>query len=73
MHGNSRLRVSHGQRLALLAVTDTEVVVLLVILLVVLALAAGALGIIIKGAFWLFVLTVLFLVGAFFAGRASRT
>jgi hypothetical protein len=46
---------------------------LLIILLVLLAIASGALGIIIKGAFWLFILTVLFLVGAFFAGKASRT
>jgi hypothetical protein len=45
---------------------------LLVVLLIVLAIAAGALGVIIKGAFWLFVLTVLFLIGAFFAGRVSR-
>jgi hypothetical protein len=46
---------------------------ILVVLLVVLAIASGALGVIIKGAFWLFVLTVLFLVGAFFVGRSSRT
>ncbi len=45
---------------------------ILVILLIVLAIASGALGVIIKGAFWLFILTVLFLVGAFFVGRASR-
>jgi hypothetical protein len=45
---------------------------LLVVLLVVLAIATGALGIIIKGAFWLFSLTVAFLIGAFFFGRASR-
>ena len=46
-------------------------IMLLIVLLVVLAIASGALGIIIKGAFWLFILTVLFLVGAYFAGRAS--
>jgi hypothetical protein len=46
---------------------------ILVVLLVVLAIASGALGVIIKGAFWLFVLTVLFLVGAFVVGRSSRT
>ncbi len=46
---------------------------LLVILLVVLAIATGVLGAIIKGAFWLFILTVLFLIGAFFVGRVSRS
>jgi hypothetical protein len=47
---------------------------LIVVLLIILAIATGALGFIIKGAFWLLVLTVLFLVGAYFAGRAnSRT
>jgi hypothetical protein len=46
---------------------------LLIILLVILAIASGVLGVVIKGAFWLFVLTVLFLIGAFFAGKASRT
>jgi hypothetical protein len=45
---------------------------ILVILLVILAIATGALGFIIKGAFWLLVLTVLFLIGAFFVGRSSR-
>ena len=45
---------------------------LLVILLIILAIATGALGVIIKGAFWLFILTVLFLIGAYFMGRASR-
>lgn len=45
---------------------------LLVILLVILAIATGVLGAVIKGAFWLFVLTVLFLIGAYFAGRVSR-
>ena len=44
----------------------------LVILLVILALVTGVLGAIIKGAFWLFILTVLFLIGAFFVGRNSR-
>jgi hypothetical protein len=44
---------------------------LIVILLVVLALATGVLGALIKGAFWLFILTVLFLVGAFVMGRSS--
>jgi len=43
-----------------------------IILLVILAIATGVLGAIIKGAFWLFILTVLFLVGAFFVGRAQR-
>jgi hypothetical protein len=45
---------------------------LLVILLIVLAIVTGVLGAVIKGLFWLFVLTVLFLVGAYFAGRARR-
>ncbi len=45
---------------------------ILILLLVVLAIATGVLGVIIKGAFWLFILTVLFLVGAFFVGRRSR-
>ncbi len=45
---------------------------LLLILLVILAIATGVLGAVIHGAFWLFILTVLFLVGAFFAGRATR-
>jgi hypothetical protein len=44
----------------------------LVILLVLLAIVSGVAGVIIKGAFWLFILTVLFLIGAFFFGRASR-
>jgi len=46
---------------------------ILVALLIVLAIATGALGVIIKGAFWLFILTVLFLIGAFFVGRGSRS
>ena len=46
---------------------------LLIILLVILAIASGVLGVVIKGAFWLFVLTVLFLIGAFFVGRSSRS
>jgi hypothetical protein len=45
---------------------------LLVVLLVILAIASGVLGVIIKGAFWLFILTVAFLIGAFLFGRASR-
>lgn len=45
---------------------------LLILLLVVLAIVTGVLGAVIKGAFWLFILTVLFLIGAFVAGRASR-
>ena len=44
---------------------------LLVILLIILAIATGVAGALIKGLFWLFVLTVLFLIGAFFAGRAA--
>jgi len=45
---------------------------LLVILLVILAIATGVLGALIKGAFWLFILTVLFLIGAFIVGRISH-
>jgi hypothetical protein len=45
---------------------------ILIVLLVVLAIATGVLGAVIHGAFWLFILTVLFLIGAFFVGRASR-
>lgn len=46
---------------------------ILVILLIVLAIVTGVLGAIIKGLFWLFILTVLFLIGAFFAGKAARS
>jgi hypothetical protein len=46
---------------------------ILIILLVILAAVTGVLGAIIKGAFWLFIFTVLFLVAAFFMGRRSRT
>lgn len=44
----------------------------IVILLIVLAIVSGVLGAIIHGLFWLFILTVAFLVAAFFVGRASR-
>ena len=43
---------------------------ILIVLLVLLAIVTGVAGAIIKGAFWLFVLTVLFLIGAYFAGRS---
>ncbi|MCW2528572.1 MAG: hypothetical protein JWM76_3432 [Pseudonocardiales bacterium] len=46
---------------------------ILIILLVILAAVTGVLGAVIKGAFWLFILTVLFLVAAFFMGKRSRT
>jgi hypothetical protein len=46
---------------------------LLVIALIVLAIVTGVAGAVIHGLFWLFILTVLFLIGAFFAGRAART
>ena len=46
---------------------------MVIILLLVLALVTGVLGAIIKGAFWLFILTVLFLVGAFLVNRGSRS
>jgi hypothetical protein len=45
---------------------------LLLIVLLILAIVTGVLGAIIKGAFWLFILTVIFLIAAFFAGRAGR-
>lgn len=45
---------------------------MLIILLIVLALVTGVLGALIKGAFWLFILTVAFLVGAFLVGRGAR-
>lgn len=45
---------------------------ILVILLIILAIATGLLGVLIKGAFWLFILTVAFLIGAYFMGRSSR-
>ena len=43
---------------------------ILILLLVLLAIVTGVAGALIKGAFWLFVLTVLFLVGAYVAGRS---
>ena len=45
---------------------------LLVLLLIVLAIVTGVLGAIIKGAFWLFLLTVAFLAGAYFARSKTR-
>ena len=45
---------------------------LIVLLLIILALVTGVLGAVIKGLFWLFILTVVFLVAAFFAGRSAR-
>jgi len=44
--------------------------VILILLLIILAIVTGVLGAIIKGAFWLFILTVLFLIGAYIAGRS---
>ena len=44
---------------------------IIVILLVILAAVTGVLGAIIKGAFWLFIFTVLFLLIAALVGRAS--
>jgi hypothetical protein len=47
---------------------------ILVVLLILLAIVTGVAGAIIKGAFWLFVFTVLFLIGAAILGRGrSRT
>jgi hypothetical protein len=45
---------------------------ILIIALIVLALVTGVLGALIKGAFWLFIFTVVFLIGAFVVGRSSR-
>ena len=45
---------------------------ILVILLIILALVTGVLGAVVKGLFWLFILTVVFLVAAFVVGRSSR-
>ncbi len=45
---------------------------LLVILLIVLAIVTGVAGAIIKGALWLFALTVLFVAGAAILGRSAR-
>jgi hypothetical protein len=42
-----------------------------VLLLIILAIVTGVLGALIHGLFWLFVLTVLFLVAAYFVGRSS--
>jgi uncharacterized MAPEG superfamily protein len=43
---------------------------ILLILLVILAIATGVAGALVKGAFWLFILTALLLVGAYLTGRA---
>lgn len=45
---------------------------LLLLALIILAIVTGVAGAIIHGAFWLFILTVLFLIAAFFAGRSTR-
>ncbi len=45
---------------------------MLLILLIVLAIVTGVAGVLIHGAFWLFILTLLFVAGAVFVGRASR-
>jgi hypothetical protein len=45
---------------------------ILVLLLIVLAIASGVAGAVIHGLFWLFILTVAFLIAAFFVGRAAR-
>jgi hypothetical protein len=46
---------------------------ILLILLIILAAVTGVLGFVIKGAFWLLILTVLFLIAAFFAGKTTRS
>jgi hypothetical protein len=51
---------------------DYSLFMILIILLIVLALVTGVLGALIKGAFWLFIFTVVFLIGAFVVGRKSR-
>jgi quinol-cytochrome oxidoreductase complex cytochrome b subunit len=45
---------------------------LIVILLIILAIVTGVAGALIKGAFWLFILTVLFVIGAFIVHRGAR-
>jgi hypothetical protein len=45
---------------------------ILIILLIILALVTGVLGALVKGAFWLFIFTVVFLIGAFLVGRKNR-
>ena len=45
---------------------------IIVILLIILAIVTGVAGALIKGAFWLFILTVLFVIGAFIVGRGAR-
>jgi len=45
---------------------------LLLLALIILAIATGVAGALIHGAFWLFILTVVFLIAAFFAGRSTR-
>jgi hypothetical protein len=45
---------------------------MLLILLIILAIATGVAGALIKGAFWLFILTIAAIVGAFVVGRNSR-
>jgi hypothetical protein len=42
-----------------------------VALLIVLAVVTGVAGALIKGAFWLFILTVAFVIGAFVLGKNS--
>jgi hypothetical protein len=44
---------------------------LIVVALIALAVVSGVAGAVIHGAFWLFILTVLFLGGAALVGRAS--
>jgi hypothetical protein len=46
-------------------------IMVIVLLLILLAIVTGVLGAVIKGLFWLFILTVLFLVAAFFVGRSN--
>lgn len=43
----------------------------LVVVLILLALVTGVLGAIVKGLFWLFIFTVIFLIAAYFVGRSA--
>ena len=46
---------------------------IIVILLIILAIVTGVLGAIIKAAWWLFIFTVILLIGAYLVGRGSRS
>jgi hypothetical protein len=45
---------------------------ILLILLIILAVVTGVLGAVVHALAWLFILTVVFLIAAFFVGRSAR-